>query len=162
MFFQHERSIQGGIVTAWLLEVSDTIAASVTASYSGDESVQTIQTMTLQNVENEPENEDAICEVVQEKLQKAEALTAYTILAVNCLDIELIPAEGASGAPGETRKIFNLRRRMTLGDLVVDFEVYAEYTPALRDEKQEDAHFAELVEVSAALHVSGTVSFGHL
>ena len=68
VYFQHQRGISEGLVTGWLLEVSDRIMGTLQGSYTGDESVRTVQVMVLQDVESYPDDLDAVCEVVEEIL----------------------------------------------------------------------------------------------
>ena len=140
MFFRHERGVTGGIATSWLLEVSNEIAQEVTAVYAGNDSVRTFQIMTIENVLEEPEDVDAICSVVLEKLAGKLKPTKFALLAVQCSGYTYEPLLFERG----------LRRRLAAGDLVVQFEVHAEYTPAKRGEEEDDrdGEFAALVEVS--------------
>ena len=54
LFFQYEQDVDNGIsegtVRGQLLEVSDRMLGTLTASYSGDEAVRSGQTMIFRNV----------------------------------------------------------------------------------------------------------------
>jgi len=146
--FQHERGISEGLVTGWLLEVSDRIMGTLQGSYTGDESVRTVQVMILQDVESYPDDLDAVCEVVEEILANSTVIESsnYTILAVECLGFEFVYE-----VPGlfKNRHHRGLRSLQELNDASVEFRVTGEYTQANRvDEEVKDEEFDTLLEVS--------------
>ena len=127
VLFEHKRGISEGLVRGWLLEVSDHIMGSLKATYTGEEAVRSVQIMVLPDVEEYPENVDAVCEIVQEILANSTVIqeSSYTILDVECLGFEII-----YDLKPQTRGIFKNRQRglrrlqqTVLGDANVEFRV---------------------------------------
>ena len=154
MYFQHTRDISKGYVRGWLLDASDRVKGNLTAVYAGDRAAHTTQIMTIENLDQEPENAEEICPIVFQALSTSQSLagSSFAILDVTCTNPVWIPREGIFKTRRRDRGRLLRRQLQTtvLGDLNIEFTVSAEYTPASREKEEvkKDEEFAELVEVS--------------
>ena len=133
-----------------MLEVSDRIMGTLQGSYTGDESVRTVQVMTLQDVESYPYDIDAICEVVEEILSRSTVIesSSYTILAVECLGFEFVYEVPGLFNNRYHRGLRRLRSLQELNDASVEFRVTGEYIHTNQvDEEVKDLEFDTLIEV---------------
>ena len=141
-----------------LLEVSDRIMGTLTASYSGDEAVRSGQTMLFRNVtkilvDSTEKARVWIAAVVLEELRKTPEIlkSNFTLLDVVCIGYN--PKLSPAGLPLFKTRNRGLRRQLeeTIGgDLEVNIEIYGEYSTARRsNEVSADVAFNDLAEVSA-------------
>ena len=146
-----------------LLEVSDRIMGTLTASYSGDEAVRSSHTMLFRNVTKIIAGTQEIVSVriaavVLEELRKSPEIqqSNFVILDVVCLGYipKPSPATQARGMPLFKTRYRGLRRQLEQkigGDLEVNIEITGEYSTARRDEVSADVDFNDLTEVSACV-----------
>jgi hypothetical protein len=150
-------------VRGQLLEVSDRIMGTLTASYSGDEAVRSSQTMLFRNVTKIIAGTQEIVSVriaavVLEELRNSPEIqqSNFVILDVVCLGYipKPSPATQARGMPLFKTRYRGLRRQLEQkigGDLEVNIEITGEYSTARRDEVSADVDFNDLTEVSACV-----------
>jgi hypothetical protein len=169
LFFQYEQDVDSGIsegtVRGQLLEVSDRMLGTLTASYSGDEAVRSGQTMIFRNVtkiiaKTQEIARVKIAAVVLEELKKIPEIlqSDFVILDVVCIGYNSrpSPATQTRGLPLFKTRNRGLRRQLEEiiigGDMEVNIEITGEYSTARRsDEVSADDAFNELAEVSACV-----------